>query len=429
MTQEFKNILEKLEKTSTNAFITGRAGTGKSTLLKFFRTSTDKNIAVLAPTGVAALNVQGQTIHSFFRFKPGITEDQVKRIYGPNVSIYKKLDAIVIDEISMVRADLLDCVDKFLRINGPDSNQPFGGIQIITIGDLYQLPPVVTEYDRELFNTQYRSPYFFDARSFNDAAFETFELSKVFRQTDEQFIKILDAIRTNNISNEHLSVINNRVSALENNESEGFNIALVTTNAIADRMNLIEIDKLNAEAKIYKGNVSGDFGEKNLPTTEELALKVGAQVMMLNNDPKKRWANGDIAKVIELKDDSIKVSLENELVVDVSKYTWETVKFVIDNENGKVTTETTGAFTQFPIRLAWAVTIHKGQGKTFDRVSIDFGYGTFAPGQAYVALSRSRSLEGLTLKRPLRPRDVFIDPRVSEFMKMERPLKKSARLF
>ena len=413
MNRRFREIIERLEETSENAFITGRAGTGKSTLLKFFREKTAKNIAVLAPTGVAALNVQGQTIHSFFKLRPGADETQIKRVYGQAAAVYKKLDAVIIDEISMVRADILDLADKFLRINGPKTGEPFGGVQMVFFGDLFQLPPVLTDAERDVFTARYESPHFFDSEAWKNSIFRTEELNDVFRQTDPEFISVLDAIRSNDVSDEHLRVINERTGA---EIGDGFKITLVTTNGRADSANMIELDKIRGDEKTYTGRLSGDFAEKNLPTAEGLKLKIGSQVMMLNNDQKKRWVNGDIARVTALGENSAEVELPNGEQHDVSPFTWEATKFVFDETAEKIKTEITGTFTQLPIRLAWAVTIHKGQGKTFDRAVIDLGTGTFAPGQAYVALSRVRSLEGLSLRRPIRRNDVFVDRRITEFM-------------
>ena len=413
MNRKFKEILERLESDRSNTFITGRAGTGKSTLLKFFREKTEKNIAVLAPTGVAALNVQGQTIHSFFKLKPGTDETQIKRVYGQAGAVYKKLDAVIIDEISMVRADILDLADKFLRLNGPTTGEPFGGVQMIFFGDLFQLPPILTDAERDIFTARYESPHFFDSEAWNASTFRTEELTEVFRQTDLEFISVLDAIRSNDISEDHLRIINGRTGA---DIGDGFKIALVTTNSRADSANMVELEKVSGKERVYNGKLSGNFTEKNLPTAEELRLKIGAQVMMLNNDQKKRWVNGDIAKVTDLRDGTAEIELQTGERHDVSAFTWEATRFVFDETAEKIKAEITGTFTQLPIRLAWAVTIHKGQGKTFDRAVVDLGSGTFAPGQAYVALSRVRSLEGLSLRRPLRRNDVFIDPRITEFM-------------
>lgn len=411
MNKRFREIIEKIENTDDNFFITGRAGTGKSTLLKFFKEKTTKNTAVLAPTGIAALNAGGQTIHSFFRFRPGTTEDQIKKVYGQQALLYKNLQTIIIDEISMVRADMLDLIDAFLRVNGPRPGRLFGGVQMIFFGDLFQLPPVITEGEKEFFNQKYNGIYFFNASSWKESVFLLEELIDVFRQSDQKFISILDAIRMNSISEESLRYINSQVGA--DNDSK---ISLVTTNAKAEKMNLTELEKIDDKLRICEGRLTGDFMEKNLPTEENLQLKIGAQVMLLNNDAKKRWVNGDLAVVTDFGDEHIEITNELGIKHRVTPFTWDSYRFSLDESSGKIKTESTGSFTQFPMKLAWAVTIHKGQGKTFEKASVDLGFQTFAPGQAYVALSRVKSLEGLSLKRAIRRNDIFTDPEIIKFM-------------
>ncbi len=411
---ESKKVLNLLENTSTNVFITGRAGTGKSTLLKYFRATTKKNIAILAPTGVAAVNIQGQTIHSFFKFGPDVTEDKVRAVYK-NPEVYKKLDTIIIDEISMVRADLFDCIEKSLRVNGPSPQVPFGGVQIIVIGDLYQLPPVVTNEEKQIFETYYHSPYFFDSNSYQKVKFKVLELTHVYRQSDKDFIEVLDAIRVCSVTDDHLNKINQQFSRNKHNEND-FKITLVPTNAMANAINAVKLSQLPGETKKYVGTITGGFNEKNLPTAQELFLKVGSQIMLLNNDPLSRWINGDLAKVLKLNDGNIRVLFEDGTYDDIGFYKWDMIRFIYDEDDKKIKSEVVGSFTQLPVRLAWAVTIHKGQGKTFEKVFIDFGSGTFAPGQAYVALSRCKSLSGLSLKSPLEHRHIFIEPRIGEFL-------------
>lgn len=412
LSEEGERIFNILENSNYNIFLTGRAGTGKSTLLNHFRINTKKNVAVLAPTGVAAVNVQGQTIHSFFKFPIGITVDD---IHKKSSKVYKNLDAIIIDEISMVRADLLDCVEKFMRMNGKYINKPFGGAQIIVIGDPYQLPPVMTKGEQYFYDGIYESPYFFDAHCFGQANFCMIELNQVYRQVDRDFIDILDSLRSYNLDNGQIEKINKRI-CLEDVD-EDMAIHLVSTNFMADNINLQKLDKLKGKEKIYSGFVSGDFKEKDLPTKKELILKKGAQVMLLNNDQKRRWVNGDIGKITNLERSSIEVEFEDGRIENVEKHSWEKLTFIYDDEDGRIKGEVSGNFSQFPLKLAWAVTIHKGQGKTYDKVIIDFGAGTFASGQAYVALSRCRSIDGLTLKTPLEKRHIIIDKRVKDFMK------------
>ena len=418
---EGQQVLESLDTTSAHLFLTGRAGTGKSTLLQEFRVTTKKKLVVLAPTGVAAVNVGGQTIHSFFGFRPGITLDKVRsRSRGQN-SIYKQLDMIIIDEISMVRADLLDCIEKFLRLNGRYEGQPFGGIQMVFIGDLYQLPPVVPEDEQELFETVYASPYFFDSHAYAKANVQRVELTEVYRQRDPIFVEILDALRTGALNGPQRTYLN-RQCFRQRAQTEGSPIQLVTTNHMADRINHNYLERLAGKAQLYSGEIRGTFGERQLPTHERLRLRTQARVMLLNNDTEGRWINGDLGWVETLPDankpdQAVTVRLDRGEQVKVMPYKWEVIRFRYNPERDRIESEVMGSFTQYPLRLAWAVTIHKAQGKTFDEVVVDFGRGTFAPGQAYVALSRCTSMDGLVLRRPLEQRHVLTDARIEAFLK------------
>jgi len=422
LNEEFKRALELMEGTSKNVFITGKAGTGKSTLLEYFRNITKKNIVVLAPTGVAALNVHGETIHSFFGFKPDVTIDKIEKVPSRDTKIYKELDTIVIDEISMVRADLLDCVDKFLRLNGKKSNEPFGGIQMIFIGDLYQLPPVVTSKEKKIFTEHYESPYFFDSNVFKDISLEFVELEKVYRQKDAKFIELLNQIRNNTITEENLNLLNSRVGAELSHTDDDFVVYLTTLNEIAYSINNEYLNKL--PGKLYKwiAEIRGEFDRNSLPADYELNIKQGAQVMMLNNDSQGRWVNGSLGRVLKVrysrKEESvvIDVQFQEGNKEYVKPFTWELFHFRYNEETKKIETETVGSFTQYPLKLAWAVTIHKSQGKTFDKVIIDVGRGTFAGGQVYVALSRCTSFEGISLKKPLRKGHIFTDYRIVKFL-------------
>ncbi len=419
LNDQFKRALEVMGNTAKHVFVTGRAGTGKSTLLEYFRSNTKKELVVLAPTGVAALNVKGQTIHSFFGFKPNVTLQSIKRRRQEN-DIYKELDAIIIDEVSMVRADLMDCIDRFLRLNGRSKDVPFGGIQMIFIGDLYQLPPVVTGNEKEAFKHHYESPFFFDAMAMKGLEMEFIELEKIYRQKDEAFISLLNAIRNNSITVEGLNILNRRYMPDYETDINDFSVWLTSTNEASDRINMDHLSRLKGDTVFYDGEVQGDFKQDALPTQIGLQLKIGAQVMLLNNDSYGRWVNGSIGKIIEIDKDNgdndlVIVELTTGETVDVTPYKWELFNYQYDKVKRQIESEVAGSFTQYPIKLAWAMTIHKSQGKTFEKVVIDIGRGTFATGQMYVALSRCTSLEGIILKKPIEKKHIFIDWRIVRF--------------
>jgi len=452
---EAQAALDLMKNTNRNLFLTGEAGTGKSTLLQNFRKTAEKNIVVLAPTGVAALNVEGQTIHSFCAFGPDITLQKVKKLnpMSGKRKLLQKLNTVIIDEISMVRADLLDCVDKFLRVNGPAGDLPFGGLQMIFIGDLYQLPPVDKDFGSGgALIKEYASPYFFDSRSFKNALFNFIELKTIYRQKEQVFLEVLNAVRNNAASAEHLSIINQRVNGEDDEFAfEKFSIYLTPTNKRASWVNNYFLEKIESPVKIYTGSAYGSFQDRELPTDINLQIKIGAQIMMLNNDQRKRWVNGTMGKIVGIEkfdtgavsppfqggvppigrgggwsdnfdddrpesSDTIIVELETGETVYVEPYTWEMFKFELNKYTETVDSKTTGTYTQYPFKLAWAVTIHKAQGKTFDKVYIDLASGTFAHGQLYVALSRCRTLLGLTLKRPIYPQDIMLDQRIVKFL-------------
>jgi ATP-dependent exoDNAse (exonuclease V) alpha subunit len=417
LNERFLEAFTLMNTSDRHLFITGKAGTGKSTLLDYFRSHTKKNVAVLAPTGVAAVNVKGQTIHSFFGFKPSITPQTVQKASSQTQNLIKQLDTIIIDEISMVRADLLDCVDASLRLNGRDKYAPFGGIQVIMIGDLFQLPPVVTPDDKFYLADRYTSPYFFDANVFSCITLTIVELDTIYRQRDDIFIDVLNAIRTNAASDDHLTRLNGQLGVLEEIEHA---ITLTTTNALADEVNTRKLDTLTGKEYVFEGESSGAFIDRDSPAPKELHLKVGAHVMLLNNDTSKRWVNGSIGVVTAVKEGdigelpTIMIKLDDDRKVEVAPYTWESTEFVLEDDQ-TVTSRANGSFTQFPMKLAWAVTIHKSQGKTFDHVILDIGRGTFAHGQLYVALSRCTSLGGIRLKQQIQRRHILMDPRVLAF--------------
>jgi ATP-dependent DNA helicase PIF1 len=420
LNDQFQRALDMIEHSRGNIFITGRAGTGKSTLLEYFRNITNKKVAVLAPTGVAALNVHGQTIHSFFGFKPDITLEKVKkRRSNPTVlSVYQKLDMIIIDEISMVRADLLDCVDKFLRLNGRDIDAPFGGLQMVFIGDLYQLPPVINSTERESYEAIYPTPYFYGARVFRDFKMGFIELEKVYRQQDSNFIHILNAIRNNSVEEEDLESVNRRYLPDFEPVPGDFYIYLTTTNAMARQVNESELVKLETDAETFTAEIQGKFGNEYMPTAIDLQVKVGAQIMMLNNDTAGRWVNGSIGRVTAIiprvKETVIEADLGEGEIVEIKPFTWKIYRFFVDG--GGLQSEAMGSFTQYPLMLAWAVTIHKSQGKTFEKVIVDMGRGAFACGQTYVALSRCTSLEGIVLKKPIMKRHIITDDGIEDFL-------------
>jgi ATP-dependent DNA helicase PIF1 len=411
-----------MENSDRNIFVTGRAGTGKSTLLTYFREHTRKKVVVLAPTGVAALNVKGQTIHSFFKFKPHVTLRSIRRLRkkeDDEPTIYEQLDSIIIDEISMVRADLLDCVERFLRLNGPDAGRPFGGVQMVFIGDLYQLPPVVTSNEKEIFNTAYKTPYFFGARVFDSLEMDFVELEKIYRQHDDVFIHLLNGIRNNSITDNDLALLNKKCISGYEAPADNLTINLTTTNALAEQINTKHLEKLDSVSHYFTADIEGEFGKEYLPTATTLHVKAGAQVMMVNNDLYGGWVNGTLGKIVEIDmrrpgKESIIVELADGDEVEVFPNTWEIYNFSV--EEGQIQSNVVGTFTQYPVIIAWAVTIHKSQGKTFDRVVIDIGRGTFAHGQMYVALSRCTSLDGVILKQPVLKKHIRMDYQVVKFL-------------
>jgi len=417
LSHEFKGVLDQLEYTRDHLFITGRAGTGKSTLLQVFRNTTSKKVIVLAPTGIAALNVRGQTIHSFFGFPPKLM-DRTEIVKRKNYRLYCNIDLIIIDEISMVRADMIDNIDWFLRINR-GINQAFGGVQMVFFGDLFQLPPVVaTPFEKQYFMTTYTSPYFFAAHIMQYIDLKMIELHHVYRQDERFFINLLDNIRTNACDYDDIITINERY--LPTPEEKSFYITLCSRNDIAQKINEQELRLLQTPLFTYAGTVTGSFDPKLFPTEYNLVLKEGAQVMFVKNDALKRYVNGTIGIVTVCTPDEVQVAIEDEYqdrqFITLEKDTWEVLKYDKDpNEPSKITTQVIGTFQQYPIKLAWAITIHKSQGKTFEKVIIDMGRGAFESGQTYVALSRCKTFDGIILKQPLQPKDMILDDRIVEY--------------
>ncbi len=422
LNSDFIRILDLMEKSPQSLFLTGKAGTGKSTLLSYFREHTRKSVVVLASTGVAALNVKGETIHSFFRFGTTVTPESARKTAAKikKTDFYEAIQTIVIDEISMVRADVFECVDIFLR-TVCKTTKPFGGKKMILIGDLMQLPPVLTREDSVYFHELYASPYFFSAEVMANPHFEwqRVELEKVFRQQDPLFIEFLNAVRDNTLSESHLQSFNRQCYKKKQDIDEGC-VVLTTTNKKADLFNQKKLLTLASVERVFSAKISEEFDSKYAPAETELQLKAGAQVMFLNNDMGNRWVNGTIGCVNRIDDQfetpAILVDLPEGTQVTVFPHTWELFKYRFDTDSKALSQEKVGDYTQYPLKLAWAMTIHKSQGKTFDKVIIDLESGAFAHGQTYVALSRCRSIDGIGLTVPLKKRDIVIDKRVLEFL-------------
>ncbi len=420
---QFKKCIDLLEGGRQHLFITGKAGTGKSTFLTYFRNHTKKRMAVLAPTGVAAVNIEGETIHSFFKFQPNVTLSEAKDIAKNRRGnrLYQELDLMVIDEISMVRADLLDCVDVFLK-TVRDESTPFGGIQMAFIGDLYQLPPVVTGEERVVLKNHYPSPYFFDAQVIQslfppdeEPRLELVELEKIYRQQDDRFIDLLNSIRNKTMTDDQVALLNERYR--ENLETmDGDSIYLTATNKQADELNKANLEKLTSRRSRFQGTIEGEFDSKSLPTEPDLVLKKNARIMLLNNDSLGRWINGTLGTILKMKKDEMSVRLDSGETVEVLPFTWSHYRSRYNESSQAIEKDEIGRFTQFPVRLAWAITIHKSQGKTFDNVIIDIGKGAFSFGQIYVALSRCRRFEGILLKTPIKKEHIWVDYRVIRFL-------------
>jgi len=412
LSEEFESIVEQLENTKDHFYITGKAGSGKSTLLAYFRSITQKNTAVLAPTGVAAIRVKGQTIHSFFGFPPKVIQTRhIKKVR--QVELLQNLETLIIDEISMVRADVFDAIDYSLRVHRKKLTQPFGGVQVIVFGDLFQLPPVVNMDESSLLERIYpNGQFFFHSNIFQDAQFKTLELQSIYRQTDDHFIYLLNAVRDGSITNSQIDNLND--SLVENFEMDDGKIILTTTNARASGINQNYLKQLSSEEFSYRAQATGQFYKELFPTDEVLKLKKGAQVIMIKNDPEKRWVNGSIGTIHDIAEKKIKVKI-NHKIYEVKKEKWDRIQYSYDDDQQEVLENVTGSFKQYPMRLAWAITIHKSQGQTFEKVIIDMSQGSFAPGQLYVALSRCISLEGIELLRPLKKSDVIVNKQLIGF--------------
>ena len=409
-TADYEAALDYLRDAGGHLFVTGRAGTGKSTLLRALCDMVEAEHVVVAPTGLAAVNVGGQTIHSFFGLPPRlIRQEDIRR--SRNGAIMRKLKLLIIDEVSMVRSDLMWAIDQSLRINRGRPREPFGGVRLVLFGDLHQLPPIVQEGEVAAhLESEHGGPFFFSISALREGlGTHLLELSHVFRQSDEALIDVLNRIREGDVDEQHLELLNTRVSPIRTLAEGDPYVILTPTNAAAHRINMAYLDAIPARPVSFPASVTGDYAQSAHPTDETLVLKAGAKVMLLRNDSERRWVNGTIARISRLDEKRVWIELDGK-EYEVEPVTWEARRYAYDTSAQKIVETVAGTFKQLPLRLAWALTIHKSQGLTLDRVYIDLGRGTFAHGQAYVALSRCRTLEGLVLARPLRPRDILFDP-------------------
>ena len=417
-TDEYEAAYRFVAEDEGNLFVTGRAGTGKSTLLRCLRELVPEEMVVLAPTGLAAVNVGGQTIHSFFSLPPRlIRSEDIRR--SRNGKVMRGLKHLVIDEVSMVRSDLMWALDQSLRLNRGRPREPFGGVRLLLFGDLHQLPPVVQEAEVAAhLETTYGGPFFFSLPTLQEGAgTQLLELSAVFRQSDEGLIRVLNRVRDGEVDEDDLAILNDRVHPIRTlAEGEPY-VILTPTNAAAHRINLAYLEALRGKPVAYEAGLSGDYSHSAHPTDTTLVLKPGAKVMLLRNDPDRRWVNGTIARISRLEPDRVFVEVDGR-EHEVEKASWEQRRYAYDQEAQKIVESVAGTFQQFPVRLAWALTIHKAQGLTLDKVYIDLGRGTFAHGQAYVALSRCRTLEGMALARRLTPRDILFDPSIMDYRRL-----------
>lgn len=429
--QEWQQALQVIQYTRRSLFLTGKAGTGKSTFLRYVAQHTKKKYVILAPTGIAAINAGGQTLHSFFKlpFHPLLPNDsrynirnirKTLKYSGDTTKLLRELELIIIDEISMVRADIIDFIDKVLRIYCRNMRVPFGGKQLLLVGDIFQLEPVIKEDEWRLMQPFYASAYFFSAKVWQEMELVSIELRKVYRQSDARFIGLLDRIRQNQTTAEDLRAINERLDASpKKGKKEGaLAITLATRRDTVDYINDQKLKELEGRSSVFQGVIKGEFPETSLPAPMELEVKPGAQVIFIKNDKEKRWVNGTLGVVIYIDEGEgiITVVDEDGHEYDVEREVWENMHYTFNEKEQKIEEELLGTFVQFPLRLAWAITVHKSQGLTFRQVKIDFsGGGAFAGGQTYVALSRCTSLEGITLTEPIRQSDIFVRAEVVSF--------------